>query len=284
MQQPAQNDTTPEPAPLISYVHIPKAGGTTLENLFALNYPKEQRFMAYAHVNGHIAGFPDLSPSEQQRYRVISGHYTMLESLYFLPESTRHITILRHPLDRVISNYFMYLHHENHPMGINIRENNITLAQYADPAYGFEADNVQTKYLAGVLMRKPCTAENLRAAMALLSCKMRFGILERYKESIFLFAKEFGWKNLKYCHAAHNKKRPKRETVDRNTRLALMQHNVYDMELYRLALELFEDRMAELDAHREEFEEYLKVEHVVTEMPARHAWRNDDGTLKTEWE
>lgn len=276
----------PKPAPrrrIISFVHIPKTGGSSLETIFKKNYRRDEILMAYGPHDGPVEQFPALPRDRRRRLKVVTGHYTMGQSLRSLPPETHHISILRHPVDRLLSSYYMYYHHENHPEGIRIRENNITLEQFADPAYGFGVDNVQTKYIAGVPPQMPCTARHLHRALAVLNDKITVcGILERFKETVFLCSKLFGWDDINFTHVGYNAKRPHRKDLDPAQRPSVLRHNVFDLELYSRGLELFEESMQTLAPYGDELAAYLESEQAVTRARHYHPWRNADGTLKEQ--
>lgn len=267
--------------PLISFVHIPKTGGTSLETLFNKNYDREEILMAYGPHDGPVEQYQSLPESRKQKLKVVTGHYTIGQSLTSLPPDTKHITIMRHPVDRLLSSYYMYYHHKNHPEGIRIRANNITLAQFADPAYGFGVDNVQTKYLCGLPPHMLCTPQHLELALNILTNKIAVcGILEHFKETVFLCSKLFGWKDIEFTHVGYNSKRPKREALSPDDRAVVLRHNLYDMELYSRGLELFEQSLRAIGSYRDELDAYLDTKQQVRHARHYHPWRNDDGTLK----
>lgn len=265
-------------APIV-HIHIPKAGGSTLENLLERNFTSKGVFLAYRHNDGPVELF---HASEKRRTtRAVSGHFHVGRALACLPQGSRLFTMLRHPFKRAISNYFMYAQHANHPLGIRVQNEGITLGQFMDPAHGFGMDNVQTKYLAGVDPHLPCTPEHLETAKKVLTRALAtFGILERFKESVFLFGRRLELRDLTYTHVGKSPGRPGDEELDPADLRAVKFHNLFDMELYSLALETFDARMRRLRAEAgAELDEYLRWEPEVRIAQRRHEYRDGDGAL-----
>lgn len=266
-------------APVV-HLHIPKSGGSSLETILHKVLRRERVFMAYPHLNGHVSDYARLPFRDKLAFKAISGHFSY-EIRGMLPAGSRCVTILRHPVDRIISSYYMFLHVENHPRSLAIKNRNITLEQFADPAYGFQQDNIQTKYVAGVPRDQACTEAHLERAIHVLSDELAtFGILERFAESIFLFAKAFGWSSAPLNHNGLNTKRPKRESLDRSVLAQVTRHNLHDMHLYALAYRLFDDRMQQLWATcPDQLRAHMGQDVHISKLKNRHPWRDSRGNI-----
>lgn len=164
--------------PLV-FLHIPKAGGNSFGHILQNNYGPESVFMAYGHRDGEIWDYVLRDYREKRRYAAVSGHFTALYAP-LLPQDSRYVCILRNPFDRVVSNYYMYLNHKNHPAGAQIRDKGITLGQFANPRFHFNQDNIQVKYVAGARLDQPCTDAMYDEALGRLrGGRVLFGIMER---------------------------------------------------------------------------------------------------------
>lgn len=266
----------------VVHIHIPKNGGSTLENLLMRNWGREGVYMAYQHMDGPVEEFR-VSPKRSEA-RAVSGHFDLTQALTCTPAGSRLFTMLRNPVDRVLSSYYMFLHHENHPLGFRIRQEGISLEQYADPRYGFNADNVQTKYLSGLNRSLPSTPRHLEYAKSSLAKALcTFGLLEYYKESIFLMAERLGFNTMEYKHVGKNNKKPLRDELDDRTLRTIRMFNIHDMELYSHALMIFKNRLKSLQRRRpEEFEDYMDWTPEVQACSHRHSFRDDAGRVKPE--
>lgn len=266
-----------KPGPLV-FLHIPTAGGSTFEQILQNNYGPESVFMAYGHRDGEIWDYLLLDYREKRRHAAVSGHFTALYAP-LLPRDSRYVCILRNPLDRVVSNYYMYLSHKNHPAGAQIRDNGITLGQFANPRYRFNQDNVQVKYVAGARLDQPCTEAMYDEALGRLrDGRVLFGIMERYKETVFRFAKLFGWIDLHYTHIAKNITKPPRKEIDKNEMRVVASFNTYDMRIYAEALGMFQTMADSLHReHGEELERYLETAMPVSIAKLHHPWRDAPG-------
>jgi hypothetical protein len=92
------------------FIHIPKTAGTTLRHALADLYPPDQRAFIYGpRVEGSVSmqHFLDLSAKERAPLRLVMGHYGF--GLHrWLPGPSRYVTMLREPMDRIVSLFHYY--------------------------------------------------------------------------------------------------------------------------------------------------------------------------------
>src|SRR5207237_5532245 len=102
-------------SPLLAYVHIPKAAGSTVRTVFLNAWPRDT-----IGNSGNAFRNPDASagkiqrlirPRKERQIRILVGHtpYGILREN--LPSDARYITILREPVDQALS----YLHYLSFP-------------------------------------------------------------------------------------------------------------------------------------------------------------------------
>lgn len=90
------------PRPLI-FLHMPKAGGTTLEEIVKRHYQGGKSFR-FTGSDENAAEFRALPEEERASFDLLSGH------IYFgihehVPSPATYMTMLRHPVERVVSLY-----------------------------------------------------------------------------------------------------------------------------------------------------------------------------------
>ena len=220
-------------AEALIFLHIPKTGGTTLQNIIEQNYSPGQ-----VHRHAGRLEFKKLTERQKRSYHVISGH------LYFgihreIPQSTAYFTMLRDPVDRIISNYYYVLRAKDHRLHQRINAEKMSLADYVTSKLNSQLDNGQLRLLSGIEEDIPfggCSSAMLDRAKENL--KRHFtviGLTERFDDSLRLMKECFGWKNISYQKANVTVDRPARTQIDPETLQLIESCNVFDLELYRFA-------------------------------------------------
>lgn len=231
--------------PTIIFLHILKTAGTTLNIILENHFTPENSFSTFPnhmHPDGSIEGFRALSNSEKQRIDLLTGH--MGFGLHRdLPRPAVYITLLRNPIDRVISRYYQEKHdpysHLHHAInsGMNLPE---YARFYAEAA---EMDNLQTRMIAGNWNKRgfgPCTTKMLATAKSNL--QKRFvvcGLTERFDAFYLLLTHTFGWPPIYYRSHNVSSNRRRADSLPPDTVAAIGHYNQYDLELYDFARELF---------------------------------------------
>ncbi len=199
---------------MIISIHIPKCAGTSfrhaLEEAYGaglwLNYGDDYSIDAVPPctecIHGHMLG---------DAYKnVFPGHQT--------------ITMVRNPVQRVVSNYYHFLHNPDprHPASVRLHAEQLTLREFA------EIDcmrNKATRYVAG---RRPEDFDYV-------------GITERFEESLLLFAQIFQINKLLPVFQANVN--PQRLTptypISRADHAHLLELNAADVEWYFHACKIF---------------------------------------------
>lgn len=174
-----------------------------------LNYSDDYSFDAVPPrtecIHGHIPGnaYQDIFPQHQA------------------------ITFVRNPVQRVVSNYYHFLHHpdERHPASLRLHAEHLTLREFA----GIESmRNKATRYVAG---RRPEDFDFV-------------GITERFEESLLLFTEVFQIK--RPLPVFRDNVNPERTTptygISRPDYAHLLRLNSLDVEWYFHACQVFKDR------------------------------------------
>jgi hypothetical protein len=229
------------------FVHIPKSAGTTLNHIIVWEYSPFQivsvdgRFPRWAFR--HMTRW---TPRRLARSDVFTGHMPVgLDK--FLARKACYVTILRRPVERVISEYFYRIGRRAHPLA-DREIKGFSLRDYVEK---LPYDNVQTKLLAGGnpaydFMAGSCTATMLETAKRNLS--ERFGLIgltERFEETLALFKIIFGWKVAEYATLRVTPGKSDEKGVSADLRDLIAERNHFDVELYKFGVELFERKLAQ---------------------------------------
>lgn len=228
---------------IIIFSHIPKTAGTTLRHIIQYQFhPSEMfEFYRYSHrPDKGISKFRNLSFRKKERIKFISGHLGFgIHSIF--PYSCSYITILRHPIDRVLS-YYSHLVRtgKNNARGKTIEEFILSFGGVRNSmvcnlsGYTFRAQMgdldialEQARYSSDTL---DLAIENMKRYFCMV------GILEQFDETCLLLQKVLGWK-FPIGHIQSNKAKCQamREEIPKRTLAFIEKHNELDLQLYEYA-------------------------------------------------
>lgn len=239
--------------PALIFLHIPKCGGNSFLDFLKFNLPVEGAFdvnfgLQYAR---RLRELEQLDEAERLQLQFISGHlpWGIHE---WLPQGGEYVTLLRHPVDRIVSHYCFVKENPKHPLYATVTERRMTLAQYAVSGLSSELQDGQTRMLCG-----RASIDSLRghdrltradfelARSHLLGEDMHFGLVELYPESQQLIARELGWKAPPPPTRRNvTRQRTPLAAVSRREWDMIAGANPFDMELYEVARREFVRRAA----------------------------------------
>ena len=265
-----------EVEPVILFLHIPKTGGTTVENILygqaEIRYPDLHppvdhqdgwiaRGAFFFHgvlliAENELAGFlrqPTRPPSPEliatlsrDDVRIVAGHFWFGLHRYVSTPST-YITFLRDPVDRVVSLYYHLVKYPDYAeFHRNIARNKVGLADFVSKIGCKEADNDQTRRISGLDPEfGSCSEEMLEVAKSNIRSRFSLvGTTERFDETILLAARRFGWTTPHYWRKQVNPERPGRHLVDEDTIARIARQNELDIALYDYANSLLDEAVA----------------------------------------
>lgn len=213
-------------------VHIPKTAGTSFRNTLKAVYGEQQ----VARLDITLEK-EDIRLNEQpwqgrrlpRTVQVVHGHFSpTLFYKYFRTSEASFITWLRHPVERVLSNYYYLVKRlqeelQEEKKGLNILSKlQRSLEEYAAAPIN---QNRMAKFLTG----KP------------LSDFSFVGIQDHYGEDLQYLAEHLGWQHAP--HFQHNVT-GKKYDLSPALRTQIAAWNEEDMHLYEQALELRQKRLS----------------------------------------
>jgi len=244
---------------VIIFMHLQKTAGTTFSKILENRYKKEEVYnikgRAFRESIAKFKAFPD---SLKSRYKVIKGHmfFGLHESISmpFL-----YITILREPLARVISNYYMALERPNFPYHDEIVK--MPLEQFMHFGKLPALDNGMTRMICGCdLDRVPygrCTPDMLERAKDNVRNHFLVGLTERFDESLVYFKHVLDWKDVPtYEQYNITKNKPANIGIEESSLRSIEKYIELDRELYRFCVETYDNQISRMD---ESFFEEVRV-------------------------
>lgn len=237
-----------ESQPTILFLHIPKAGGTTLGE-FVYNQCRSEDetdeglvksgvfFLAYGFFKDSDSSVPENVQMTLQRrdLQAVTGHFSFGIHEYINRPWT-YITLLRNPLERVVSLY--------HYMKL---EDKMSLEEFASEPPFKEVDNDQTRRIAGVnpkvgaltTAHLEAAKENLRRHFAVV------GITERMDETLVLLKRKLDWTKEIFSYPKNvNPHKPSTNQLSPENIKAILKRNELDFELYDYAAQLMDGAIA----------------------------------------
>ena len=248
---------------VLFFLHIPKTAGTTLINALLAYFPQEA-VCPYFLMNDLLRA----SPEELSRYQFVAGHhfYAIHQRLRRKPVC---ITLIRNPVNWVVSYYMHIVRHPDHHDHSLTRSKSL-LEFVEDPKAQEVIRNYQTRFIAAspdlnkiaedIRMIEP---RNKQAEISVLQqmdwgvtretmlaiAKKRLeefafvGIVERLESAWLVLSYLFGWEPPESVETLNTA--PNRPDVDGAVLGALHDYMQDDIQLYNYACRLYETQLSE---------------------------------------
>lgn len=227
----------------IIFLHIPKAAGTTLYRIIDKQYePKSIFTLDGFHPQESIAEFKTLPEASKREIKLIQGHMRFGIHEY-LPQPFTYMTVLREPVERIISHYYFVRRTPRHYLYNEVTSKDMSLKDYVGSGISTELNNAQTRVLAGVesISFGQCSPEILETAKKNIQQHFAVvGLADKFEETLLLLKRVLGWKTPFYIRQNVTKDRPPKENISEDTLKIIEKYNELDIELYKYVQEMFE--------------------------------------------
>ncbi len=223
----------------IFFDHFPKTGGMSLVKILEEKVGKD----LVRHFNNENASrvlnqFVDIP--------VVSGHFFFNPGEQ-LPVDRFCITMLRDPIDRVLSNYYFARNSCNSSLAPNVKiAQALELEEYIeskDIIIRSEVSNAQTNHFYSLGWHgidKPDDQQMLVSAKSALDSFQLVGVLDQYQEFVDILCFEQGWSPVTDSVRENTTlRRTKASELPAPIRQRLEELNKLDIELYQYACKLF---------------------------------------------
>ena len=214
--------------PRVFFLHLPKCAGMTLHAVIERQYEPEEIYTVPSvswNDRNYQALCDEWNQERKARLRIVKGHMAYGWHKAFGGEPYEYITLLRHPIERVLSLYsFINDWHTDYlfkqeGLGVFIRR-------------AVEAHNDMTFWLSGGIGRG--ARAFIKAWHVLTQEICLVGTVETFDQTVDALAKRYGWEVTNYERQNVTPER-RRDLSPRDAR-ALLQRNQYDLMLYAYAM------------------------------------------------
>ncbi len=234
-------------AEVIVFYHLPKSGGTTLNAILKRNYPAEAFVECGPDTHAFVAELKTWPAERLAAIRLLQGHFPFgLHDL--LPQPARCFTLLRDPIERVISYYYHARRDRAHYLYDLIHDNDWSLADLLASGTALMMNDGQVRLLSAVWGDAPFGGVDesmlAKAIANLRACDM-VGVTEQFDRTLILLQREFGWRHIGYARANIGHNRPATKSLSAETIAAVRDCNQMDALLYEEARRLFAERVGD---------------------------------------
>lgn len=227
---------SPRPGKLL-FEHIPKCGGTTVVNYLRSQYLDNRIFTVYGKDTGkRISLFKSLSQEKRYNYDLIVSHGAHQLRHYCHPDTLK-ATILRDPVERIISHYYYVLRTPAHYLHKKVTENNMSLADYVTSDLCGELRNSYVARFLEIPADEVDKNADKCVARAQKIIKEEYsvtGILDRLHETMESLARSRNFHSkFKSRKLNVTTDRPTQQGIEKNVLCAIETTNALDVRLYQ---------------------------------------------------
>jgi hypothetical protein len=226
---------------------------------------RQFRRSATIHIDGTVpqvgqklAALPE---AQKAKVRFIYGHMPFGLHTH-LPEGAVYVTMLRNPVDRIVSVYYYALRRPEWGVRDEIIGRRMSLHDFAISEAASEFNNGQTRLVSGSDDRMISSSALESAIGNLRQHFVVAGLMERFDESVLLCRELLGWRRVYYRRRNVNRRRVRLEDVPRETIAAIERTNSLDLELYEIAARRFDELVGEHPAVGRDLERFRRLNRV----------------------
>jgi hypothetical protein len=274
--------TTAAEKTTVIFLHIRKTAGRCLDTeILRREYAPEEHFnIDVQDFKARVATLRSLPEEAKRRIRLVEGHIGF-GFHQLLPQQAAYVTLLRDPVDRVLSLYYYTRRSPWEPFHEQAVAQGLEEFIHSD-VMRIEVDNFQTRIVSGMNWHiddddyadvhrnssrtaQKCTEDDLlRAKQNIRKHFAVVGFTRHFIESVLLMKRAFGWRRHFYMPRNITRGRKRVEPLPPSVADLIRSYNQHDTALYAFAQELFRERLiAGGDSLQQELKQYRLLNSTV---------------------
>jgi hypothetical protein len=226
-----------DPNNMVLFLHLPKTGGTSMCRVLSDQFGDKYKRLETTSFKDGLDLFPASSG-----YKAFAGHFDLSNLNYSKWAGTplNHLTILRDPIERCLSQYFYLRNTPEHRLHSTALQYSIEEIYANKLGNRVGMENTQIRLLCSLSPTKNNSWQALLYAKEnLTKLFTRIGLTEHFDEFIQMCVEDFGW-NISEIPKLNQCPRDMSETDLKDARDIISRNNNLDRPLYEFAKELYE--------------------------------------------
>lgn len=261
------------------FLHIPKTAGSTFHMILNARYKKKaiRNVFGSRYSEPEIKAFIEESAGDKQAIKLLKGHMPFGLHTY-LPQRAKYISILRDPVERVISQYYYIKKNVNNPLHEQVEQGGMSLTEFVESGISIGMNNGQCRFINGDIDEygfNDCDDVLLqKVKQHLVEHFIWIGLTERFDESVLLLSKILNWPSPPYYIRENVSKIRKTTNEISDASIDTIKHyNRLDIALYEYANQWLNEEIAKITGFHDDLARYREYNRVIQE---RWGWLPDN--------